>query len=60
MSFLEQRDFQLTTIQLATRDDVNDCEKYVVWLMSALDSWIKTIMTLLKCLEAKCYCMLHI
>ena len=60
MSFLEQRDFQLTTIQLATRDDVNDCDKYVVWLMSALDSWIKTIMTLLKFLEAKCYCMLHI
>ena len=32
---LEQRDFRLTSVQLATRDDVNDCEKSVVWLMSA-------------------------
>ena len=53
---LEQRDFRLTSVQLATRDDVNDCEKYVVWLMSAFDRWINPIMILLKFLEAKCYC----
>ena len=57
---LEQRCFRLTSVQLATRDDVNDCEKYVVWLMSAFDRCINPIMILLKFLEAKCYCMLHI
>ena len=54
---LEQPDFRLTSVQLATRDDFNDCEKYVVWLMSAFDRWI---MILLKLLGAKCYCMFHI
>ena len=42
-----QRDFRLTSVQLATRDDVNDCEKYVVSLMSAFNP----IMVLLKFLE---------
>ena len=57
---LEQRDFRLTSVQLATRDDVNDCEKSLVWLMSAFDRWINPTMILLKFLGAKCYCRLHI
>ena len=57
---LEQRDFRLTSVQLATRDDVNDCEKSVCLLMSAFDRWINPITIFLKFLEAKCDCMLHI